>query len=373
MASVKTIASSLLLPVTQKFRLPQTLIYFVTARCNAVCDFCLYREQLNNPESGKNELTVEEINLVAQSYGPLHYLGISGGEPFIRKDLYELCAAFARHCGLQVLDIPSNFYYGERMAAFVQRFAGEFPEVTVDLQLSLDNTGEAHDISRKVNGLYQKATDNFRQLHNLKQQYPNLRLKVNLIYLPENRNELPQILNTLNQTLPFDRIQLTYPHHLLPAHGHSTQPTEELNHFFNMAELADNMTGGGQKKDMYALGLKSLKSIYRKLLTDAISGQKNTGTYCHAGSHIAVMNETGEVFPCEILWNQKLGNVRQHNYSIREILHGHSQEAFEQKYLGKGKCNCTWSCAFNTQVSVNYVYYPALAATAFNLMLKKDG
>lgn len=371
MASVKTIANSLLLPVTQKFRLPQTLIYFVTAKCNAACDFCLYYEQLNNPESGKNELTTEEVTLIAKNYGQLHYLGISGGEPFIRKDLYELCAAFARHCQLQVLDIPSNFYYGDRMIEFVQQFAIEFPKITVDIQLSLDNIGESHNQSRKVTNLYEKAIANFKRLYALKKQHPNLRLKVNVIYLPDNRNELTNILTVLNQNLSFDRIQLTYPHHLLPAIRNNETQLEELNHFFSLAKLADNMTGSGTQQDMYSLGLRSVKGIYRKLLLDAVTGKKNTGAYCHAGSHIAVMNETGQLFPCEILWSEKLGNVRNHHYSIKEVLRSHTQKLFEKKYLGKGKCNCTWSCAFNTQVSVNYAHFPELATTALGLMFKR--
>jgi len=81
MSEIATISRSLLLPVTQKFRLPQSLIFFVTSRCNARCPFCLYYEQVSNPVAAKEELTVDEVNRIAAHYGTLHYLGISGGEP----------------------------------------------------------------------------------------------------------------------------------------------------------------------------------------------------------------------------------------------------------------------------------------------------
>lgn len=374
MADFNTLAHSLLLPATQPFRLPQSLIYFVTSRCNADCDFCLYHIQLNNAATRHSELTAEEVNKIAALYGPLHYLGLSGGEPFIRKDIADLCQAFVKHCNVQVIDIPSNFFYGERMETFVHTFCSQNPDTTLDLQLSLDHLGEKHDQSRKVTGLFAKAMANFQRLSALKKQYQHLRLKVNVVFLPSNKNDLRQILAQLQILLPFDRIQLTYPHEQL---NHST-PTEILNPedlklFFELAQTADQMQTQTPHPDLYALGLRALKKTYRQLLEQALIGTRNTGTYCEAGKHIAVMTEAGDVYPCEILWNEKIGNVREANYNIGKLLKAEDYKKFRAKYLGQtSNCNCTWSCAINSEVSVHYKYFPKMAVNALGLLLKTN-
>lgn len=367
MPSINTISRSLLLPLSQKVLLPQSLIYFVTSRCNASCNFCLYHEMLNN--DNHNELSVIEVEQMAMKYGQLHYLGLSGGEPFIRKDLKALCQAFVDHCNVQIIDIPSNFYYGERMIEFVHAFCEQNKSVTLDLQFSLDNLGKEHDKSRNVKGLFDKAISHFQALYRLKEKYPNLMLKVNIVYLPENKFEIKHMLQEIKKLISFDRIQLTFPHSLLQPEQQATE--EQLNdlaYYFELANEADFIGTIDNNSDLYSLGLRSLKGIYRKLLSSAVLGTKNTGSYCEAGKNIVVINEAGDVFPCEILWDETIGNIRDYDYSIQKVLANHKYQTFRKNYLGaKNKCNCTWSCAMNTEVSVNYKYFPQLAFNAFSL------
>ena len=70
-------------PWRQPRLLPQTLIFFVTSRCNARCNFCLYWEQINDPSPRSAELRVDEVERIAAAYGPLEHLALSGGEPFV--------------------------------------------------------------------------------------------------------------------------------------------------------------------------------------------------------------------------------------------------------------------------------------------------
>lgn len=372
MSEIATISRSLLLPVTQKFRLPQSLIFFVTSRCNARCPFCLYYEQVSNPVAAKEELTVDEVNRIAAHYGTLHYLGISGGEPFVRKDLAELCKAFITHCSASVVDIPSNFWFTEHMLEFAEKLLPQYPDVSFDLQLSLDHLGEKHDELRKVKGLFERAVATFRQLDLLRKKYSNLHLKINIVYLDENKDDLEHIFVQLKKLLSFDRIQLTFPHHLLVA----AEPEKlnrlrcDLENYFKLASVADTMQGSVHSNKLYSLGLRSLKKLYRQLLADAVHGRKTTGSYCEAGKQILVINEKGDVFPCEILWNEKTGNLRESDYDIRKILASTQYAQFRKQYLGENKCNCTWSCAMNSEISVNASYFPQLGFHALRLLLQ---
>ena len=360
-------ARSALLFRQQAGALPQSLIFFVTSRCNARCPFCLYYEQITNPVARERELRVDEVEQIARRYGPLYFLGLSGGEPFVRKDLAELCQPFISHCGTAVIDIPSNFFYRDTMLATVERLAAANPGVMIELQLSLDHIGEKHDASRRVPGLYKKAVESFHALAALRERWPNVKLKVSVVWLPANRDDLDLIAATVRDELPCDRLQLVFPHEVLPASGAANEETRRdvLRYVADAARLAAAIPPR-TRADLHTLGLRAVKTVYERLLVDAVLGHHPVGEYCEAGRHIAVINETGEVFPCENLW-VSIGNLRDAGYDMRTLLAGPAYAAFREKYLGPGKCNCTWSCAINSYISVTPRLLPELALNAARL------
>ena len=62
------------------------LIFFVTSRCNAKCDFCFYWDHLNH----QGDLTLDEIRKISATMPPFHRLLFSGGETFMRKELVDI-------------------------------------------------------------------------------------------------------------------------------------------------------------------------------------------------------------------------------------------------------------------------------------------
>ena len=347
--SLRAVASSATLFHTQRSTFPQTLIAFVTSRCNASCDFCLYKESVANPVRRQEELTVAEYEAVAGAYGPLHYLGLSGGEPFVRTDIAEVCQAFIDRCGTKVIDIPSNFFYGDRMVEVATTLLERNPHVMLDLQLSIDHVGSHHDQSRGVAGLYEQALATFARLEAVREQHPNLRLKVNIVWLPRNQDDLREIHAELARRVGFDRIQLTYPHDLIPVDG----APERLDDLERFVQAADRLAAdeGRQGIDLYSTPMRATKRSYHRLLRQAVDGSTPMGERCGAGRILVVLDERGEVFPCETKW-ESVGNVRQHDLDIGKVLAGPRYAQFAADNLGPRQCNCTWSCAALSAVSV---------------------
>lgn len=363
----KTALKSALLFKNQKTRMAQTLIFFVTSRCNARCDFCLYKDQVDNPVAKERELTIPEITQIAKKYGKLHYLALSGGEPFVRKDIGELCQAFIDNCETSVIDIPSNFYYTKSMVESLGPLVKNNPNVIFDLQMSIDQVGETHNISRKVKNLYAIAVKSFQELSLIRRDYNNLKLKVNIVYLDRNKDHIQQIVDDLSESIVFDRVQLTFPHDII-----STEKGANLSTQQNLSEFTKAATSlttkGSQDLDPHTLGMLSVKRIYHRLLNEAVSSKKSVGNYCEAGRHILVIDETGEVFPCEPLM-KSVGNLRNHDYEISKVLAQDAYAHFRQAYLGAGKCNCTWSCAIHSNISVNAKYLPELTLNAAKTLI----
>lgn len=357
---------SLMVAKKQPNLLPQSLIFFVTSRCNARCEFCLYFDQVNDPVPKSQELTPDEVDQIARNYGPLHYLALSGDEPFVRKDLDKICSSFAKHCGTSVIDIPSNFFYTENMVAFLESFLPQHPQTVVDLQLSIDHIGTKHDLSRKVKGLYEKAKESFQKLSEIRDKYSNLKIKINVVYLDSNKNELEQIFSDLSNDFDYDRVQLTFPNQIIKGDEDISSQVEE----FIKAETETLKHSKVRKRyDLLTLGLRSAKLVYHDLLLQAAKGQTNTGSFCGAGKNIAVISEKGEIYPCEPLWSS-IGNLRDWDYNMKKLLAGEANKEFSNQFIGPNKCNCTWGCAFTTEISTNYKHLPRILKSAARELTK---
>lgn len=343
--------------------LPQTLVFFVTSRCNARCAFCLYGEQVANPVAKGDELTVAEVESIAAVYGPLHYLSLSGGEPFIRHDLEGICQAFIDGCGTAVVNIPSNFSYGAVMRRTLEPLARRNPGVVFDLQMSVDDIGAAHDASRRVPNLYRTAIENARAVARLRERHGNLRLKASILFTDSNRDRVAEIAATLRREVAFDRIQLGYPSGLVGA------VPDRIDAF---AAATRTLRAPPRRPDAYTAGMRALQGMYHELLGQAIRRERNAGQYCEAGRRIVVIDERGEVFPCEPKW-QSIGNLRASGYDMRAILEGDACAKFRQENLGPGRCNCTWSCALLASVPHQAENLPRLGAQAAWTWLKSRG
>ena len=114
--------------------------------------------------------------------------------------------------------------------------------------------------------------------------------------------------------------------------------------------------------------MRAAKVSGHRILREAMTGETPMGAICEAGKHLVVLDERGEVFPCETIW-ESVGNLREHEYQMGKILAGPTYEAFRKKYLGPSACNCTWSCAAMTAVSVTPRRYPQLASDAARIAL----
>jgi MoaA/NifB/PqqE/SkfB family radical SAM enzyme len=362
-SDLRVAASSALLFWKQRSRLPQTLIFFVTSRCNARCDFCLYGAQVADPVAAEDELTVEEVRRIAASYGDLHYLALSGGEPFVREDVGELCQAFVDRCGTAVIDIPSNFAFGDRMVQTLGPLAEANPGVVFDLQLSIDHVGERHDASRAVAGLYDRARETARQLAPLRRRLPNLKLKASVVWLERNRDDLEAIVAAIRRDFDCDRIQLSYPNCVLEAGGDSA----DVAAFRAAARRLDRSLPLRRISDLHTLGMRSVKELYGELLADAASGRRRTGSYCDVGRILAVLDEKGDVFCCEPLW-ESVGNVRDADYDLGAVLAGDAARRFRAERLGPDRCSCTWGCAMHSWMATSPRCLPRLGGEAVRIV-----
>ena len=139
----------------QNLQTPVTLIFFVTSRCNLRCSHCFYWQELNT--ASDKELSIDEIRKIARSFKHPVSLSLTGGEPFLRKDLKEIIEAFHEGCGTKEVGIATNGTLTENTVETIRSIleAGNLSNLSV--QVSLDGLEQTHDAIRGVKGSFQKA------------------------------------------------------------------------------------------------------------------------------------------------------------------------------------------------------------------------
>ena len=339
-----------------KPEVPPDLIFFVTSRCNAKCGFCHFKSSIEDKQRKKDELRLDEIKTIASNYGAISKLSLCGGEPFIRKDIPSIIQAFVYSCDVRIIDIPSNGYFTESIIKQTNEILEKNQNLILEIQLSIDGREKVHDRLRGVKGIYKKSMETLEQLLKLRELFPQLRIKMNLTYQEGNESEVAEVTREFERKYRFDRFQITFPH----GDERLRKKIENLSYdnFHKLSREIQLNMAMGRSGDFHSLIFRAIKVIRDDVLR-LMMQKGNMGTHCGAGERILVIDDIGNVFPCEPLW-KSVGNLRDVKYEIDKILDSSEMTDFRKKYLSNNKCNCTWGCVALDQIIFNPIYYPKI-------------
>ncbi|MFQ5702104.1 MAG: radical SAM protein, partial [Acidobacteriota bacterium] len=170
----------------------------LTYRCNVKCEFCFLKDSVLNQK--RDELTLDEIDELAQQakpYGAAFFL--TGGEPFLRRDLTEIVAAIKR-AGLKV-GVNTNGLLVDAARGEAMRQAG------LDyIIFSLHGPREVHDCLENRKGAFDKVMANLETFSCAKGK---TRVIANCVVAKQNADCLNQVPDLL-RSFPIDA--LTFQH-----------------------------------------------------------------------------------------------------------------------------------------------------------------
>lgn len=107
----------------------------ITYRCNAKCNMC---DCFRDPTKPEDEITLDIIKKLPE----MAFTNITGGEPFIRKDINQIVEELYKKTNRIV--ISTNGYFTDRILALCEKF----PEVGI--RISIEGLQEAND---KIRGI----------------------------------------------------------------------------------------------------------------------------------------------------------------------------------------------------------------------------
>ena len=142
--------------------LPNMCTFIVTWRCNLRCFMCDVWKKTDHDDMG-----VDEIRRVFHQIPHLDSLRITGGEPFLRRDLTEITQAILEETNPSVIHVTTAGVMTERILEYAKAVGSK----KLHFKISIDAVGARHDEIRGYRGLYDKSMRTLRGLVELRDQY----------------------------------------------------------------------------------------------------------------------------------------------------------------------------------------------------------
>ena len=335
--------------------LPMSLTVSITSACNSRCKTCrIY-------ETRYDQMTVAQYGRLFQTLGRAPaWVTLSGGEPFLREDLPEICAALYSHCRPAVINIPTNGILYHKIAPAVQAVATFCSGARVVVNLSLDAVGDLHDEIRGVPGNFEKALKTYDSLKGLQDRgVPNLSLGIHTVISRFNVAAVPKIVPELLSLQPDSYITEIAENRVeLQTMNLEIAPEPAAYH-----AAIDFVTEQMQIYSFRKLGriIRSFRLEYYQHVKDLLCGKRGRWP-CYAGFASAQVMPDGEVWACCVK-GRSLGHLAETGYDFRRVWFSTRADEVRQAIKGS-KCQCPLANSAYTNMLLHPPTLMAIGARA---------
>jgi MoaA/NifB/PqqE/SkfB family radical SAM enzyme len=310
----------------------KTLIFYITNRCNFRCNHCFYWDSLNK----KDILTMDIIKKIVNGVGELDTLLIAGGEPFLRKEIIEVCEYFIEKTKVRLISTPTNGSMGPKVKEFIKRLHNK---VRLRIYISLDGLKKTHNHIRQVDS-FDTAISLLKDLVEMKKDYNFSPLSMITV---SNKN--------IHEIVPLGRLLKNIGVHysITPLRGtpkdSAIQPptSKEWGELVKTLEREANFLGGDSS--FHNNSANPLKQLHRKLQSasktrmykNALDGKRKY--ICKAGDEIGVIDYDGSVLFCEL--TKKIGNLKDYDWNFNKLWNSKTAQNYRPEVK---TCVCTHGC-----------------------------
>ncbi len=321
----------------------ESLFLFVTSRCNSLCRTCFYWDNLNKNQ----DLTFEQIETISRTAPRFHKLWLSGGEPFLRPELDEIICLFYRNNGIRHLNLPTNGLLPKQIHAVVSRVLRDCPELTIDLNFSIDGLADTHNTIRGVPNNFEKTLATIERMSEFR-GVRRLRRNVVTVITRDNYEELVRLgehlLSNADVMGQYFEIIRGNPLDLGLRQLRSEQVRELHRKLMPVHEAyAERLFAHLPPAPrffarMYYLG--TIK-VHFDIHEECFERPHRWPMPCTAGVTSAVIDHNGEFRACEM--RPALGRLQNFQFDLGAVLRSPEMQK-EVKAIPEANCWCTHSC-----------------------------
>ena len=256
---------------------PVTVSFEVTFNCNADCEHCNWSRNLK----------IDEPSLPPETWGDLVadiqpvVAQISGGEPLLRRDIFDIVSEMRRRDPLAVFVLTTNaqILNEDRYERLRDSGIDEF-------SISLDYPDERHNEYRSLNNSFQKLSKLIPQLT----AKGNDDIVMACVVQSQNFRDLPRIAEVVRDWGA--KVNFSIYTHLRTGREYLTiNPNGELTELQGIVDRLIEMQAEGYPIATSPYSLQKIVDFYRT------RSQPN----CKAGRRFFIVNPWGKLAPCGII------------------------------------------------------------------------
>lgn len=315
------------------------LILFVTDRCNMRCDHCMFWQRIDNPGV---EMSLEQIQTLARSIPPLRTAAITGGEPFLRKDLPEIVETFFRDNQTLHVQVNTNGVLLDRMEELAQSDLAARYRKHLTFQVSVDGLEETHERLRCAPGTFQKILFHLERLVRLSKEREYFRVVVLTNVNKTNYHEIEALAEILWNRIGVEHVYdlvrgVSFSSWNVPAdirqeddpRGCDLPPIDELKSICERIERINEREG--RSFDQFIRQLRVQAGLYL--------GHPAPFHCLTAGRTAGVVYSDGSVAACE--FTTPFARLEEYEYDLNRLWN--SPAGVERRKRIQG-CRCAHTC-----------------------------
>ncbi len=315
---------------------PYKINFAITYRCQSRCLTCnIWKTKPSN------ELELSEIIEFAQKNPYFKWIGLTGGEPFLRSDITEIVEAFANNSkDLYLVTIPTNSLTDKD---FVLRKLENIlnlgiPKVVVTL--SLDGYRELHDKIRGVPGNFDKVMALAKAFAELKKKYSNFHFEFGYTISKYNLGQLEKTYQAVNNEL--GNVERTDFHINIGQLSDIYYNNAGEDIMPDRKALAEELSSFISKRPIKLNAMDLVEEVFQQKLIDfSLTGKSPMKSRSLDAS--LFLDSYGNVYP-SIMWGKKLGNIRETGYDLVPIWKGKAAEEARRLISEKAEPEAWTSC-----------------------------
>lgn len=264
---------------------PTDVSIITTYRCQMRCKMCDIWE---NPTDSKREIQAKELEILPK----FRFVNITGGEPFVRRDLQDIVEVMYRKSDRIV--ISTSGWHTDRIIKMAERFPN------IGIRVSIEGLSQKNDDLRGREGTFDRA---LRVLLTLKEMGVK---DIGYGCTVSNHNSADMLwLYKLSRELGMEFATAAF-HNSYYFHKDDNEITNKDEVIGNFHKLIEELLKDNSPKSWY-------RAFFNLGLINYIRGKPRM-LPCEAGTANFFIEPYGDVFPCngleERYWKESMGNIR---------------------------------------------------------------
>jgi len=295
----------------------------ITRECNLRCKHCYYDAGAQLEDELSTEESFALIDEIASVFGDKANITFGGGEPLLRRDIFDLIS-YGKGQGLHLVLASNGILLSEEVAARLKKSGLE------EVIIPIDGTQKTHDSIRGEN-TFEKAVKGARAC-----KEAGLSLVIDPCIMKQNEKETTKIIDI---AVKLGARQCRFFHYVSMGRGREVMPDSEL----GSVQYAENlMLLYEEQNKRRELEICTTQASQYWVVLKRKEGE---GSFvpdffyteipgCRAAIGMLSIKPNGDVVPCPLL-EVKAGNVRE--MTLREILDSKVFVELRNREV-KGKC-----------------------------------